>query len=159
MKQASRFDGVFLDPFPLLQNGLSATEVDVGRREVLQTFVIAPMIVVLYEGVDLQPEITRQVVVFQQDAVLQGLMPSLDFALGLRVIWRTSNMVHLLIFKPISQVTRDVARPVIREQARLVQHGCLIAPRSLQRQAEGVGHVARLHRRAELPGVVVFLPG
>ena len=98
MKQAPGFDGLPFDPFSLLQDGLAASEVDIGRSKVLQALVVAPVIVMIDEGVDLQPEITGQVVVFQQDAVLQGLMPALDLALGLRVIWRTSNMVHLLIF-------------------------------------------------------------
>ena len=38
-----------------------------------------------------------QEVVFQQDAVLQGLMPPLDFALDLRMIWRSSDMAHVLV--------------------------------------------------------------
>ena len=46
--------------------------------------MIADMIVGLDEGADLPLEIARQVVVVEQDAVLQGLMPALDLALGLR---------------------------------------------------------------------------
>lgn len=42
----------------------------------MQALVIAPVVVVLDEGVDLLPEIARQVVVFQQDTVLQGLVPT-----------------------------------------------------------------------------------
>ncbi|WP_299870012.1 zincin-like metallopeptidase domain-containing protein [uncultured Roseobacter sp.] len=34
-------------------------------------------------------------------------------------------MVHLLIFKPIRQFTRDVTRSIIREQTWFVQHRCL----------------------------------
>lgn len=81
MKQAPGFDSLSFDPFSLLQDGLTAPEVDVGRGEVLQALVIAPMVVMLDEGVDLLPEIAGQIVVFQQDAVLQGLMPALDLAL------------------------------------------------------------------------------
>ena len=76
MKQASRFDGLPFDPFSLFQDGLAAPEVDVGRGEVLQALVIAPVVVMIDKGIDLLPEMTWQVVVFQQDAVLQGLMPS-----------------------------------------------------------------------------------
>ena len=72
MKQASRFDGLSFDPFSLLQDGLAASEVDIGRGEVLQALVIASMVVLIDKGIDLLPEITGQVVVFQQDAVLQG---------------------------------------------------------------------------------------
>ena len=46
--------------------------------------MIALMVVMIDEGFDLGFEITGQEVVFQQDAVLEGLMPPLDLALGLR---------------------------------------------------------------------------
>ena len=106
MKQASRFDGLSFDPFSLFQNGLAAPEVDVRRRKVLKAFVVAAMVIVIDKGVDLPSEIAWQVVVFQEDAVLQGLVPSLDLALGLRVIRCATNMIHLLIFQPICQFTR-----------------------------------------------------
>ena len=152
MKQASRFDGLLFDPFLLLQDGLTAPEVDVGGCEVLQALVIAPLIVMLDEGIDLLSEIAGQKVVFQQDAVFQGLVPALDLALGLRMIRGTAYMIHLTVFQPVGQFSRDVTGAVVGEQARLVQNRCLIAARSLQRQVERVGHVARFHRRAELPG-------
>ncbi|SEL42088.1 hypothetical protein SAMN04488032_1293 [Pacificibacter marinus] len=73
--------------------------------------MIALMIVVVDEGFDLSFEVTRQEVVFKQDPVLQGLMPSiagrrlqsnlpkgLDFALGLRVItvWNPQGLEPLI---------------------------------------------------------------
>ena len=73
MKQASRFAGLSFDPLSLFQNGLAAPEVDVGPREILQALVVAPMVVLLDEGVDLLPEIARKIVVLQQNVVLQGL--------------------------------------------------------------------------------------
>ena len=109
MKQAPGFHGLSFDPFSLFQDGLAAPEVDIGRGEVLQALVVSSVVVMLDEGVDLLPEIAGQVVFFQQDAVLQGLVPSLDLALGLRVIRGTSDMIHLLIIQPICQFTRDVA--------------------------------------------------
>ena len=66
MKQASRFDGLSLDLFSLFQNSLAAPEVNIGRDEVLQALVVSPVVVVI-SGIDLLPEITGQVVVFQQD--------------------------------------------------------------------------------------------
>lgn len=66
MKQAPGFDGRSFDPFSLFQNGFTAPEVDIGRGEVLQALVIASVVVVLDERVDLLAEITGQVVVFQQ---------------------------------------------------------------------------------------------
>ena len=48
--------------------------------------MIAGMVVLRHEGGDLTFEIARQVIVLEQDAVLERLMPALDLALGLRVI-------------------------------------------------------------------------
>ncbi len=126
MKQAPGFDSLSFDPFSLLQDGLTAPEVDVGRGEVLQALVIAPMVVMLDEGVDLLPEIAGQIVVFQQDAVLQGLMPALDLALGLRVVRGAADVIHLPIFQPFGQFARDVTRPIVTEQSRFVQHRRLV---------------------------------
>lgn len=58
MKQASRFDGPLFDPFSLFEDGVAAPEVDVSGREVLYALVVAPMVVVLDERVDLLAEIT-----------------------------------------------------------------------------------------------------
>ena len=127
MKQASRFDGLSFGPFSLFQNGLSAPEVDIGRGEVLQALVIAPVVVMIDKGVDLLSEITRQIVVFQQDTVLEGLMPSLDLTQRLPVLWSATDMVHPLIFEPIDQPARYVACAVVRQQTWLVQNSCLIA--------------------------------
>ncbi len=106
MKQASRFDGLPFDPFSLLQDGLTAPEVDVCWRKILQALVIATMVVVIDEGINLLPEIARQILVLEQNAVLEGLVPSLDFTLRLRVVWSATNMVHLLIFQPLGQLVR-----------------------------------------------------
>jgi hypothetical protein len=56
------------------------------------------------EELDLIFQICRVEVVFQQDAVFQGLMPSFDLSLGLRVIRRTSNVPHFLVTQPFSQM-------------------------------------------------------
>ena len=58
------------------------SEVDVGGCEVLQALVVSPVIVVGGELTDLPFEVTRQEVVLRQNAVLQGLMPTFDLALG-----------------------------------------------------------------------------
>ena len=41
MQQAPLFDGLSLDPFSLQQDGLAASEVDVGGREIVEALVIA----------------------------------------------------------------------------------------------------------------------
>ena len=56
------------DPFAFEEDGLSATEVDVGRSEIAEALVIADVVVVLDEGGDLTFEIAGQVVVLEQDA-------------------------------------------------------------------------------------------
>ena len=84
--QASFLDGFAFDPFSFQQDGLSPTEVSVGGRDVLQALVIAVVIVVLDEGLDLSFKVARQIVVLEQDAVFQSLMPALDLALGLRMV-------------------------------------------------------------------------
>ena len=57
MLQSSLFDGVSFDPFTLKQDGLAASEVDIGRRQVLQTFVVAVVIVVIDEAIDVRFEV------------------------------------------------------------------------------------------------------
>lgn len=65
------------------------------------------------EAFDLGFQVAGEEVVFQQDAVFQRLMPTFDFSLGLGMIWRTPNMGHAIVFRPIRQVTRDVAGAII----------------------------------------------
>ena len=96
-----------------MQDGLAASEVDVGRRQVADALVVAQVIVVGDEGVDLGFEVARQVVVLEQDAVLQRLMPALDLALGHGVIGRAADVVHVLAVEPFGQVGRDVAGAVV----------------------------------------------
>ena len=84
--QASRFECLSFDPFAPLENGFVTSEVDVRRRDVVQALVEALMVVVVDEGFDLRFEITGQEVVFEQDAVLQSLVPTLDLALGLGMV-------------------------------------------------------------------------
>ena len=70
--------------------------------------MIAGMVVVRHEGGDLAFEIAGQVVVLKQDAVLERLMPALDFALGLRMEGRSADMLDVLLVQPISQIARDI---------------------------------------------------
>ena len=77
------------------------------------------MIVMIDEGLDLGFEITWQEVVFQQNAVLQGLMPTFDLALGLGMIRCTARVLHALFLQPFGKFARDVAGSVVAEQTRL----------------------------------------
>ena len=86
-----------------------------GKAEVsVDALVIAPVVVVRDERIDLSVEIAGQIIVLEQDAVLERLMPALDFPLRHRMIRRTTRMSHVLPLKPFGQVAGDVARPVVR---------------------------------------------
>ena len=58
-------------------------------------------------------EIAGQVVVLEQDAVLQGLVPALDLALGLRVIRRSADVLHTVFFKPVGQIACNIRGAII----------------------------------------------
>lgn len=78
--------------------------------------MISTMIVVADEPADLAFQIAGQEVVFQEDAVLQGLVPSFDLALGLGMVWCATNMIHALVIQPVSQFCGDVTGTIIRQQ-------------------------------------------
>ena len=101
MQQAAIGDCLSFDPLPFDQNGLAPPEVDVGGRQVGDALVISQVIVVGDEGRDLGFEIARQVIVFEQDAVLERLMPALDLSLGHRMIRCATDMLHALAVEPL----------------------------------------------------------
>ena len=113
--QAPMFDGLSLDPFSSFDDGRRPAEVGVGGRHVVQALVVTVMVVVLDEGLDLGLEVTGQEVVFQQDAVLQGLVPALDLALCLRMHRGAAHVAHVPGLDVFRQLARDVAGAVIRQ--------------------------------------------
>lgn len=52
MEQASLLDGSSYDALAFKQDGLASAEVDIGRREIVDVLVIAAVIVMLDEGLD-----------------------------------------------------------------------------------------------------------
>ena len=80
--QAPGFDNLSFDPFSLFQDGLTPSEVDIGRGQIIDALVIAVVVVVIHEGFNAGLKISGEEVVFQQDAVLQGLVPSFNLTLG-----------------------------------------------------------------------------
>ena len=103
MLQAALLDCPFLDPFPFSENGLVASEVDVCGCvvcDVVQALVVTLSVVILDECADLALKVAGQIVVFQQNAVLHGLVPAFYFALRLRVEWRAADMLHALLLQP-----------------------------------------------------------
>ena len=84
--------------------------------------MVALMIVVIDKGFDLSFEVTWHEVVFQHEegqgkapvgrflrrTVLQGLMPTFDFALCLGMVWCATGMLHTFAMEPFSEVSGDV---------------------------------------------------
>ena len=68
------------------------------------------------EVADLLFEITGQIVVLEQDAVFERLVPALDLALGLRMQRRPADMLHALVFEPVCEIASNVARTVVAQQ-------------------------------------------
>ena len=110
--QAPGLDSLSFDPFSLFQDGLSPSEVDIGRGQIIDALVIAVGVVVIHEGFNAGLKVSGEEVVFQQDAVV----PSFNLALGLGVIRCAPDMAHALVLQPISQITGDVAGTVVRSQ-------------------------------------------
>jgi hypothetical protein len=110
MLQATVCDCLALDPFAFEEDGFGSSEVDVGRREIAQAVVIAGMVVMSHEG-GLTFEIAGQVIVLEQDAVLERLMPALDLALGLRVIRGAADVLY---FFACSATPQDPLRRMTR---------------------------------------------
>ena len=118
------------------RSGLGAAEVGIGGCHVTQALVVAPVVVVLDERLDLGFEIAGQEVVLEQDAVLEGLVPALDLALGLGMERRAADMAHALGFDIFRQLRSDVTWSVVRQKPGLMAHMRLmtsLAKRSARR--------------------------
>ena len=127
MLQAPILECLSLDPFSSFDDGGSPAAIDIGRRHIVESLVVALVVVVLDEGLNLSLEVAGQVVVLEQDPVLECLVSALDLALGLRMARSAADMRDALLVEPLGQVIRDVAGAVVGEQSRPVQDLCLIA--------------------------------
>ena len=65
VQQAAIGDCLSFDSFPFDQNGLASPEVDVGGRQVTEALVIAQVIVIGDEGLNLGFQIAWEVIVLQ----------------------------------------------------------------------------------------------
>ena len=102
--QAALSDGFSFDPFTFEQDCLAAPEVDVGRGEIVEALVVSAMIVMLLEGCDLGFEVFLEEVVFEQDAVLQRLVPAFDLALRLRMSGSAVDLADLVFLQPFAEI-------------------------------------------------------
>jgi hypothetical protein len=78
------------------------------------------MVVVIDAAFDSRFEVTRHEGMFQQNVVLGYLVPTLDFALDLWVVWRAARVLHAFVLQPFSQFSLDVVGSVVAEQPRLM---------------------------------------
>jgi hypothetical protein len=97
--QAAVLDSFLFDASRFSQDGFAAPEVDISWCEVADALVVGVVVVVFDDGGDGGFKFPFEEVVFEQDAVLQGLMPSLDLALGLRMYRRAADALHVFFFK------------------------------------------------------------
>ena len=115
------FDYLTLSEYRLL-----STKIHISGRDIVERFVIAFVVIVRHKIGKSQLKLPREKEDIEFDNRFHGAMVTFDLALGLRMIWGTTDMIHLPVFQPIGQVVRDVTRPVVAEQARLVQNRHLI---------------------------------
>ncbi len=114
MHQAAVLGGSALDALTLQQDGLPPAEINISRGQVVQAFILALVIIVLDECLDIGLKRAWQIVIFQQDAVLHGLVPALYLSLRLWVGRRAANMLNAVLRQPLGKPMRDKAWPVIR---------------------------------------------
>ena len=143
--QATIGNGLSFDPFSFCQNIRGPPEVDVGGGEIIDALVVAAIVVVDDERRDLGFEIAGQEVIFQQDAVLEGLVPALDLALGHRMIGRAAEVFDIAGAEPLGEVTRDIAGTVVGQQPRSIGRLGLVQPAGLQRRVERGGDILGPH--------------
>ncbi len=70
--------------------------------------MIAALVVGGHEGPDLVLQIARQIIVLEQDAVLQRLVPTLDLTLCHRVVRSAADVSHVVALHPFRQIVREV---------------------------------------------------
>ena len=66
---------------------MTSAEADVGWREIGDTLMLSQVIVIDKDVADFLFEITGQIIVLGQDAVLAGLMPALMLPVSRGIAW------------------------------------------------------------------------
>jgi hypothetical protein len=121
MGQTAVLCGFYFDALSLGQHGFATTKIDVSRSQVADPLVVAVVVVVIDECGDGGFKFPVEEVVFEQDAVLQGLVQALDLFLRLGMHGRAANMYHTFVFEVFRQVVSAVRRAIIADQARFVK--------------------------------------
>ena len=94
------------------------------------------MVIVVDKGRNLSLEIAGQELVFQQDAVFEGLAPALDLALGHWMIGCAAQVLDVAGTEPFGQIAGDVAGTVVGQEPWALHGFGLVQPTGLQRQVE-----------------------
>lgn len=89
--------------------------------------MVSAMIVMLDEGCDLGFEVLLEKVFFEQNAVLQRLVPAFDLALRLRMAGSAMDLLYSVCLQPFSEVGSDVTGAVVGQQARFMFDFDLVA--------------------------------
>ena len=89
------------DLIAFFEDGDVPSREDALRREVVQAFMVPPCVVVVDEVPELPFKVTRQVVVFEQDAVFERAVPALDLALRLRMIRLAARVRNVVVLQPV----------------------------------------------------------
>jgi len=76
--------------------------------------MVSVAIVIINKCLDLNFQVHQEEMVVPQGAVFQGLMPSLDLALYLRMIWCTPDVSHFLVAMSFIQFARNIAGAVFQ---------------------------------------------
>jgi hypothetical protein len=76
MFQAGVLDDLVIDASPFSQDGFAAPKVDISWGQVADALVVAMVVVMVDEGGDGGFKLPFEEVVFEQDAVFEGLMGS-----------------------------------------------------------------------------------
>jgi hypothetical protein len=77
--------------------------IGIGGRNSVQALMVTAVVVVGDEGRDLLFDIARWVVIFKQGAVFQRVVPTLDFALGLRMARHTTYVLDVFAPEPFCE--------------------------------------------------------
>ncbi len=99
----SEFQRFLFEFSPSIENRLPSPAPDVFRCQIIQAFMVSPGVIVDHKLVDLLLKITRQVIVFQQNAVFQRAVSALNLALRHRVIGFAAGVAEPVFFQPVLQ--------------------------------------------------------
>ncbi len=93
--------------------------------------MITPVIAVSGEVGGCRFEIALQALIFEQDAVLQRLMPALELALRLRMIWRIANVFEIEVREVGLAKLARLGRHVLNASAALISQNAGLVVRSV----------------------------